>query len=320
MGIAFSDAPIVFRGDINGGGSASLLAGIDEALNAVGWTSEAIAGGKKYSFTSKQGLKAKCKIADIGYQSGSDRGITIQFLSEDESQEGYRHPLLYKTGRVYEVTAGRSQMFIAATGFSSDSPEGPGGAFGHAVCGGVPFVPNCLDEEHKQQLVTDCWWSSGTENNFFGAQGFRVGWNTPFSSAWDGCVNLVREGGVNLPLETVLRLGVVSHPYQDYLGLPANQKTQRIDGSPLFFEPMLIWGSPIAKLRAQIWDALLGSKDAPLDDEITTQEFDPVTGQLYGTFTWRNWMHDKASGAPASYYSALYLLKGSPIVESNYAY
>ena len=96
-------------------------------------------------------------------------------------------------------------------------------------------------------------------------------------------------------------------------------------------EPFLIWGETegsIGRLRGQIWDAMLATKDRPLEHEITTQEYAPITGIPYGDFKWRNWMHYQSGdigAARGSYYSGLYLLKsitgqGGGGDQSNYAY
>jgi hypothetical protein len=315
---------------INGASAQTLLTGIHYALGLAGWFSNPVEGGYEYIIYSPQGagLRARCRITDT-YRWGGHSGLVVQFLSFNGTRVGFPHPILYKPGRFYEVTANKCQLFLATTGHSSDSPEGEGGAWGNFVCGGIPYLPQlpdmCLQEPMPEQEVFEAWWSSGSDNNGAAANGygFRVGWRNRW--AWDGCWNGSLVSGYASPEQSVLRLGVLAQPYPDYGIYPSYQQTQWALGTPLYIEPFLIWGETReapGRLRGQIWDAMWCTLDQPLDSEIQT--FEPPLGWL----TWRNWTHFKGNmskGAAGSYYGSLYLLKKFDLepdapVESNYAY
>jgi hypothetical protein len=314
-----------------GGNAQSLLAQIHRVLVWAGWFPTPVEAGYEYVIYSPQGagLKARCRITDT-YRQGGSSGLVVQFRSFDGQRVGYPHPIICEQGRWYEMTVGKSQLFLATTGYSSDSPEGTGGAWGNWVCGGIPYIAElpdlCLDEPIPGQTVFEAWWSSGSDNNLLAAAagyGFRVGWRNRW--AWDGCWNGSRIGGYAMPEQSVLRIAVLAQPYPDYGIYPSYQQTQWAMGTPLYLEPFLIWGDTeqdYGRLRGQIWDAMWCTLDRPLDQEMMTFE------QGRGWVTWRNWTHYKGNmsmGAPGSYYGSLYLVKKvdlepEELIESNYAY
>lgn len=330
MGVAYSGRVIHWPA-INGGSAETLLAGIHQALTWAGWFGAAVEGGYEYVLYSPQGagLRARCRITDT-YRWAGYSGLVVQFMSFDSLRLGYPHPVLYHPGRFYEVTANKCQLFLATTGYSSDSPEGEGGGWGNFVCGGIPHLAElpdvCLEEPLPGQTVSEIWWSSGSDNNGLAAAagyGFRVGWRNRW--AWDGCYNGYRVGGYAAPEQSVLRIAPLAQPYPDYGIYPSYQQTQWAMGTPLYIEPFLVWGDTpddYGRLRGQIWDAMWSTLDQPLDQEMQTYE--PPQGWL----TWRNWTHfkgDMSKGAPGSYYGSLFLLKKwelEPVaeIESNYAY
>jgi hypothetical protein len=326
MGIAFSGGPRIVA-VIDGSSSAGLRAGLHDAVTEVGWAFDAVGGGYKYRMVSRQGFAAKCLIRDIGFAYGGKSAITIQFLSDDEERLGCEHPLFFIAGRSYEIFACNCQMFVAAIGYSSDSPEGLGGQYGHFVCGGVPYTPQtgppCQGEPGPEIPVTEAWWSSGAGLSIFGPQGFRLDFRN-LGAEWDGCWNGNRMGGTKWPLSNRLQLAAVAHSGADYTWATMPQ-TEWVDGEPLYFDPLLIWGGMV---RGQVWNAMLGSKHAPLDDVVVTEEFDPESAESYGVISWRNWMHHKGdlSGGKGTYYASLYLRLGTTPedeivpIRSNYAY
>lgn len=324
MAIAFSQAPIV-AASIDGETSSALRAGIHSALTAAGWESEAVTDGYQYTLASPQStgageLQAKCRVRDIGQTVLSTPCVTVQFLSYDEGRLGFEHPVAVLAGRTYELIAGACQMFLALPGYSSDPHES---VYAHAVCGGIPYVPKNLTGECAlegiAQSVSEAWWSSGVSAH--NALAFRSAWYHDEGGRWSACYNGDLAGSETAAYqpENRLALKAVSHPDWDLGIFLSNQQTQWMDESPLYFDPLLTWGTGVdaanglARIRGQIWDAMLGSKDAPLGHELTA-----------GGFTWRNWMHYQggmSAGAPGSYYSSLYLLEPA-VVEgaSNYAY
>ncbi|MFN3326881.1 MAG: hypothetical protein ACK5AZ_25590 [Bryobacteraceae bacterium] len=319
MGVAFTQKPIRV-GLINGSSSTPLRLGIHTVLTAAGWAAEEVTGGFKYTLVSPQGLKAKCLIRNLGATSVGMPCLSIQFLWFDEARLGQVHLLGIRAGRVYEVVAGKCQLFISLPGYSSTTPDE---RWEHAVCGGVPYVPlrECEDERPAQD-TQEAWWSSGSFNA--SSHTFRTAWyhsGTLWSACFDGELTFPAQMD---PATARLRLAAVAHPLPDYGIFLSAQKTQWLNEDPLYFDPLLIWGKPVGRLRAQIWDAMLGSKSMPLDHEIETEEFDSETGQHYGRFTWRNWMQfqgDMSKGAGGSYFSSLYLLRSAPVafgLPSNY--
>ncbi len=330
MGVAYSDVPPIFAPNIDGETAAALQAGIHAAMTAAGIDSESTEDGYLYELRSDQNIACRVLIEDAGVVGGKGQ-LTVQFRSVDGERLGVEHPIIYDTDRIYEMQLSRTQLFLALTGYSSD--EAPNGKWGLAVCGGVPYIPDlpllCLEEPvQEQEEITEAWWSSGSDNNVLAdGYGFRVSWKNKWK--WDGCWQGQRVGGYASPEPSILRLAVLARPLPDWAGLSA-QQTQYVNGDPLYIEPFVVWGETegaIGRLRGQIWDAILATKDRPLEHEIVTEEFDPVTALKYGNFTWRNWMHyqgDMSHGAKGSYYSGLYLLKSitgqAGGGESNYAY
>lgn len=333
MGVAYSDIPPIHTVGIDGETAVALRAGIHAMMVAAGIDFEAVENGYLYELLSDQSLRCRVLIKDAGLQVDGKSELTVQFQSVDGERLGVEHPLIYDTDRSYEITVSRAQLFIALTGYSSD--EASNGHWGQAVCGGVPFIPDlplvCLDEGvQESEEVTEAWWSSGSGDNELAAPyGFRASWVNRWK--WDGCWNGDLVGGYNQPEPSILRLAVLAHPLPDFgSGIPVAQQTIWVNGEPLYVDPFLIWGDApgsIGRLRGQIWDAMLATADCPLDDEIETQEYAPITGIPYGDFHWRNWMQFQGGaehGSPGSYYSALYLLTNITDLqnagESNYAY
>jgi hypothetical protein len=196
------------------------------------------------------------------------------------------------------------QLFISLPGYTNDTHAG---LMAHAVAGGVPYVPVIVSPDEcaaeRVHETTEAWWSAGGS--------FRYAWDIAWSDS-SACYN----GNLTTEYGGQLFLCAQQSPASDYSGV-IGQQVQWCNGDPLYFDPLLAWDH---KVRAQLWDALRGSKDAPLDDELETEE---APGQFY---SWRNWMHHKDINAPDTfisaytYHSALYLLQQTPSPAVNIAY
>jgi hypothetical protein len=318
MPIAFSRSRIIVT-TAPGTSIALLRSGLNRALRDAGWDGSSVTGGYKYVITTRQGLQAACWIRDLGAASLGVPMLSVHFGSVDGSVMGKEHYLPVNALReTYQIIANECQMFVALEDTYSTGPAeetGFGGLPYYAVAGGVPYIPKevVLSEcGAAEPEVSELWWSSGTPH------GFRSEYQHPDGEYSSGYDSDVQAGGG--ALESRLRLAPLAHPEYDFTIFNLPQKTQWADGTPVYTDPLLLWGAPIARVRGQIWDAMLGSKPAALDHEITTEETDPDTGEAYtGEFIWRNYLY---SPGVESHYSALYLLTQVPdgFLESNYAY
>lgn len=318
MPVAYSGQPPVYASGLAGASPGALIASIDSVVRQAGWQATSVPGGYLYRIVSPQGFVARCLVANLGKTYLGIPGVTVQFRSDDQTLKGVEHLLLTTPARdgIWEIYVNPCQIFIATQGFSSKSPEqGYPSALYNAVCGGIPYVPllntPCFDNPASPITVTDVWWSSGAYSHA-GEPSFRVA--TYNSVLWDGCWNGALMSGIK-DENRRLRLAVRGSSTADYGIFPSLPKVQWFDGQPLFFDPMLIWGDPQGIMRAQIWDAVLVSKDMPLENEISDEN----------NAIWRNWTHydgDMSRGGGFSYYGCLYLLKSPPIAggPSNYVY
>jgi hypothetical protein len=319
MAIAFSRSRIIER-SIPGTSISLLRAGLNTALTDAGWVGSSVTGGYKYVITTRQGLQAACWIRDLGIDVLGTPALSVHFGKVDGSLMGLQHLLVCSSYREsYDIIANECQMFVGLHGHTGSGPASEsifGGLANLAVCGGVPYVPLAVvlsDCGAAEPEVSELWWSSGSRH------GFRSEYLHPdgeYSSGYDGDVQA--GGGA---AESRLRLAPLSHAQYDFsYDASPPQLTQWADGTAVYTDPLLLWGAPVARVRGQIWDAMLGSLPAALDAEITTEETDPDTGVDYaGLFTWRNYLY---SPGLESHYSALYLLTQVPdgFLESNYAY
>lgn len=319
--IAFSRTRNVY-GTANGTTLDSLRAGIDAIVRAAGWTRSAVTGGYKYVFSSRQDLSAACYIRDLGDTQTGTPLLRINFGSADGARMGRNHFLAVTDARThYDVIANGVHVFIALRGVANVPPsEGlTFGVLAASVCGGIPYVPIDPTPCGNEPVVTEAWWSSGA------AGGFRFNWLHDENNDWSACYNedLYHAGSGR---EARLRVLPTGTPNADFGLFPSNPQVQWMDGSPLYFDPLLAWGYPTARVRGQIYDCMLASKDVALDSPLYTYEQNPETGGAYPeAFTWRSWSHyigDMSYGAPGTYYGSLYVLTDTPgaYLEGNYAY
>lgn len=318
--IAFSHSALTVA-TVNGTNITNLLYGLDIVLQSVGMARVSVTGGFKYTLTSRQGFSACCWIRDLGASQFGMACLSVQFGSVDGSLMGRTHLLGVSAQRAhYDVIASGPQFFIALRGYTDQMLTGEG-AFGtraYSVAGGIPYVPVGTCGEPIEE-ITQVWWSSGSGNG----ESFRSSWRHDDTANWSACYN-GEVFNVGAAAAARLRLSPVGQPAWDLFY--SKQQTQWHDESPLYFEPLLAWGYPSARVRAQIYDAMWASKDQPLDHSLVTQERNPDTGTAYPeSFSWRNWSHstgDMSWGSPGTYYGCLYLLTVAPtsFLESNYAY
>lgn len=309
MGIAFSNTTVIPARALDGTSAATLKADIHTLLTDAGWTPATVTGGHTYECTSPQTdlttpLTAKCRAIDGENLGGTYLSVYLRFESSDNLRQGRQFALRVGVGRTYEAWVNACQLFISLPGYTSDAHSG---IMQHAFAGGVPYVPVIVgpDECAAERVheTTEAWWSAGVS--------FRYAWDIAWGDS-SACYN----GTLTTDYGSQLFLCAQQSPASDFSGV-VGQQVQWCDGTPLYFDPLLAWDH---KVRAQLWDAIRGSKDAPLDDEIETEE---APGAFY---TWRNWMHHKDINAPTtsisaySYHSSLYLLQATPSAAVNVAY
>ena len=328
MALAFSMSDIVRNDAIDGSTAASLFAGIHAVLDAAGWLSSAMPGGNKYRIESPQGLFARCQITDI-----SDiftQRVRVQFTSDDEMRMGFQHELRCEFGRVFQIWANICQMFISRPGLSDATTT-----LGDSCAGGIPwvknppggFVANTRPDDCELSLPDspdeDVWWSCGDRRIFVGyADNFRNEFRC--DRAWSACYksDLTNQEDADVnglwPVRN-LRLAIVTPLYDvDRTDNPVRM-VWVADAKPLHLDPLLAWAvsaepAKPSRIRGQLWDAVIASRDYALDSE---REIDERI--------WINYSHstDQTRGQGSFYYT-LHLLKVEPVapppVAANYAY
>ena len=328
MALAFSESDIVRDVAIDGSTPSALLAGIHSALTAAGWLSSVITGGYKYRIQSPQGLYCRMKATTTGTR------VEVQFTSDDELRSGLVHWLPTSTARVYQIWANICQVFISRPGISDD---------GNADCvaGGIPWVSNPPGGLEQNERPDDCavgvpddpeedvWWSCGNRYMEFGSNRLNFRNNYRCSVAWSACYksDLLNYALIQAQLTP-------SGPQESHRGLRLLPVTEMVnvdqlntdpapmrwlDGDPLYLDPLLAWGvaaSPgqAARVRGQLWDAVIVSMDHPVDSERD------IDGR-----TWINYTHSTdTSRGRGSFFCTLHLLKvrpeSPPPVIANYAY
>lgn len=219
---------------------------LDDTLRAAGLTATAITNGFRYIMESPQGLRARLEVWDP--LAGSD--VYMQMSSYD----GLIVPASFRrmrcNGATVTAIAERSQLWTLKAGQASDLT---GACYNFGA--GVPYVfdPAC----------TEAWWCSGP--------GFRAGHrqvNTDYyhsACCWNG---VLLENDFWNQLNQSLQLVLVELPY----GVNEVPPVCRFhDDSPLYYEPMISWGSAgvTGVFRAQLPNAVFRSVPGTLDDTLT---------------------------------------------------
>ena len=332
MGIAFSERLIKGQ-HIEADGAEEFIENLDLLLRAVNWTPiEALEdGGYKYQLESRQELTCRCIVQPDPANPSSV--VIVQFLSDDELVEGRIHRLQMGTGRVLFAIAGHCQLFISLPDYSNDADSY---GYGHSVAGGIPYVdPAELGEEVSEScavtgnsdITTELWWSCG-DGGALGSGNDNFRFSLVCSpSAFSGVRNGVACHPPLIGAGDALRIFPLRHPTA--ISNPWGQYTAWVDDSPIWIDPLIGWSNRDgqARVRGQLWDAMLASRDMPLDDEIYTTEADVAS--TTGRGLWRNYTHYKGvdtpiptDAEPYSYNGSLYLLYRltQDGIESNYCY
>lgn len=325
MGIAFSKQPIV-RATATGATRAQLIASIVSILGAAGWSGAELANGWCMTCASPQGLQAKLWIQDLGATMYSTLGpaISLRMSCADDSSLTEAHRLVASAAREYDVIAGVCQVFIALPGASWQ--VAPDGFWGYHFAAGVPWLPTTATGDCAGQLVTGidaAWWLSST-----GGESFRNGRYHEYAN-WAGywaTDGLATRGHVGDGCQLQMRVKSLlnSSWATSFPGLPA---VVFGDGKPLYFDPLIAWGSPVdggpPSIRGQIWDAVWRSAPLDLGETFELQELDEETAQTFPV-TFENWTYSGESGRaiPTTWLGCLCLAlpgTGGPI-EANHAY
>jgi hypothetical protein len=319
VAVAYSNHPVSHT-TIRSDTSAHLLADLDTALTAVGWSSSVVTGGHKYTLTSPQGYTCKVKIWD----AGDSNRIRVQFLSTDETLSGYVHPLLYGVAAVYnigyELVAGRCQFFLAVIGITTQSLVV--GTHDYTVAGGIPYVPASVVPECTasagSDATTQIWWSSGAGGSDY--SDVRLG--RVCSGGYSYCLNSTVFVSTAAGADSGLTSGLRIFPFTSvenvdvwYAARPRAVKYG--SGATMYVEPYIGWGEQI---RGQLWDAVQATKGQLLDTTLVTSTID--TNGHAVSLTWLVWNENITTrGGGGTYFSTLYLLinnAGTSLY--NYAY
>jgi hypothetical protein len=323
MGVAYTDK--VKYWTVVAETNEPLLSAIHACFTALEIPSTLYGDGYEYLLTSPQGLSCKLRITLSTYKvliEPLHHWLDVQFASLD-GPEGVVHRLRCgqrdgEAAYTSQMVASKAQVFFSTVGVDQA---------GFDVQGGVPFVPNpelCLLNSASCDQVSEAWWSCGSWLDeawwYGGVRSMRHHYHG--YGCWSACCNgdLV---GSSIPGGSML-LVPVQHPgaFQEYWQSAAMKHYANATGNGIFVEPLIIWSSsdsPMARVRGQLYDAALYSKDAPLD-AIYMSWADNTTGSVQ--LPWINYLHK--IDVPTNR-CALYLLKQNdgaiPGVGSrNYAY
>lgn len=355
MPVAFTENPPVYS-TFTISSSAGLRAALHTTLVEAGWTTfSAITDGILYTVNSPQGLFAKVKIFDDGYDhSLMGRSVIVQFLTQDESGEGYAHRIGYEGERTYNVWANQCQIFINRPGLN-DHNVGDYATNGFQwMCGGVPWAPriafmppDCVTG-YEGDDVAEAFWSCGSGDNGAGsAPGFRRGYRAEgFWDSSDAGVGQAFSVSVNgntwrsstTPVDgtsnarSSLRL-VPPTPTGnfDHSWMTAPRSRDWLE-RPLYSDPLLAWGTDVkntGRIRGQIWDAVLAPDHTShaLDEQFMVESVNPENGGTVGmeVLKWGHYLDPLApEAARGSYYCSLLLRIGTPVTTGaglgNYVY
>lgn len=321
MAIAFSGTEIIYRNDLDGSSTTMLLADLDSALTAAGWTSDPITGGRVYRALSPQELACRVRIWDPADYSFGIVYIFVQFTSEDGLRLGYRHMLACTAGKIFQIVVNRCQMFVSVAGHSD------GFTNGNCVAGGVPFSYEAIaatgecGAERVGPLLDEIWWSSGDRQDGPDAGvrlNFRNGYRT--FQTWCACYRgdlVTTDTGPGRNYGNLLLFPVTQcYNVDSDIGNPP--EIRWYGGGPLYLDPILGWGSGAdssmaARARAQIYDSLIVSVDRPLDDLAT------IDGRPY-----INYAHSSVTAhGLGTHFASLHLLTVQPTPSpgiGNYVY
>jgi hypothetical protein len=322
MGLAYSDAPIIYRTGLRCDTSAHLLADLDDALVAAGWTRTTVTDGFMYSVESPQGLRAKLKITAVGdsfaFPFGAFQKLRLQAFQFDGLSNGQVHYLgagaPFTSDGGYEVVAGKCQLFLAVVGLSGKTSHQPAYAFSF----GIPYVPQatgtCAAVTGGATGVTSIWWC---ESTLLGTFCFR-------SSLWsemthDRCLNgvIFSKDDTNPRLDRTngtLQLYPMTPTYNaDFWFYIFPQTVRHTTKDTIYLHPWIGWDFKVLGL---VWDAFLSTKvleTDDVDDVITTSEADSANGFRVGR--WLGWSFGwpgEGKGGGMTYYARLYLLATEP--------
>ncbi len=186
---------------------------------------------------------------------------------------------------------------------------------------GIPFIPNlsppigCAPGIGPGPAVTEAWWS---------CDGFRRGFEPTFigagSDAWSACYNgaILLSSDADASHLNLLRLFppaiATTIPFNANPSVPRTLLRASIGSGALYADPVIGWGiGPLSadRLRGQLWNCVMPTKDAALDGAYTVDGINFV-----------NYMHDGTGNT--SKWSSLYLLTSALLPAAtglgNYVY
>lgn len=271
-----------------------------------GWISAAITNGYRLHGKSPQNYDVYLDIWDPG-NIWWTTPIALRLKSYFADIYGATHYLQFSGGRAYQLHVSRCQFFISVPGMSSD-------AWGSAACGGIPHM---TDEcGRSEDPVTEVWWSMGDtfSNPFFIAASPRTNLRTfvPNTFTWTspctGCYNGVVITGIDPRWSGVPQIFPIQSAATENPLLTDNSHPLWVDGTALRYVAQIGWGDAYdkpAKIRGQLYDAVIQSKVSAIDTEET---FDG---------------HDWICYTNSWYWGNLWILKGTGAVSGdlwNYCY
>jgi hypothetical protein len=295
MAVAYSDKPIVFT-TLDTSTMNGLIAEIDAALTAAGWTVKTIiSAGFIYTLTAPHtpsNYQVKVLIQNsIQYLIDNPtadlytgESVVLQLMSVSGGNKGFPHQLLphngHSTVTELQIVAGAYQMFISWPGH-------PGGAWSSFACG-IPYVPpntGACAVGSPAIVVTEIWWANGgsqfpydwrTQANCYACSEYNI--NGVTTTQADNSNILPANGLLCLfPLTAVNTYNVaqISWPTITY----SSHNVLNIDA----FMGFQFW------IRGQIWDAYLQTAAQTLDALVTAFDID-ASGNTFSveSITWHS--------------------------------
>jgi hypothetical protein len=286
MPIALSGGPIVTASFVPAS-PADLADRLAVILGDTGAAITTVSGGYKLRLTSGQALQADLYIRDLGHRLGPSYGLTttLQLVTTDGLISGLEQELVVDL-RTRQVVAGSSQLASSLVGVKI---ENQGGTY----IGGIPFFPlvSVCTLEVPALATTQGFWSMCDYNLGTTPRDTLIMGNSPSTpdgrvnceALWnsDYCAAGNAIGSVRIPCLTPAP--------QIFQGFNLPSPVLWWNGDELRYEPFLVWGTTngtLPAIRAQIWDALIFSKQDVMDhiQIVDGDRFVSFTdGYLYGT-------------------------------------
>ena len=291
MPVAYSNKTIVFS-VIASTPVTSLLSDLHTVLINAGWiVTTTLTGGHIYEITSPQTVAYKAHVLiqdNVHYHIDHPTvpldnftSAVLQFMNVAETVVSFPYQLnaSFDAFSIFQVVAGRSQLFISVPGRI--------GGGSSSFAGGIPYVPPTSDGActvASPTITTDIWWTCGghtpqdfrTQSNaltymtyYFNGVAF-IASDTVSWQEWDGLLCLFPLTAVNTYAVAQIPWPTITYSTHNVLAIDAFVGWQ--------------W-----QIRGQLWDAYLQTAAGTLDATVTAADVD-LHGQTFTvrSITWHS--------------------------------